>query len=295
MAICSTLSMIRRDCGTTVSGGLSKMYAIRFKDLVKIDGDKVYSISDGWISAIGVDSVAFIEIGLLKDSSKLDETLKRNIQNGTKYIEQKVTISLADLSIANRNWVENAVGQRIVLVLKDLNGNYNLVGEEGYFEITETTGGIGQNMIDFKGYTIVFTGTASTYSYRIDPSIIAGLFTAGGGSIPETFIAYWGYVDDPSTLTTSGSITGLQGSGVFNHGADVLADYRSNTVPKFLVMAQPLTEPAKIDWYGSTLNQGQIGNPDTDLFKAPITVGTFDVYITVYPTTQTDTKIKFLS
>src|SRR6187402_3085850 len=140
MAICSSLGMLRRDCPGPVSGGLLRLYAIRYDDLIKIDGDYVYTIQDGWVNAIGVDDVKFIEVGLLKDSSKLDETLKRNIQNGTKYIEQKVTTALADLSIPNREWVENAVGQRIVLILKDTNGNYQLVGEDGYLEITDTTG-----------------------------------------------------------------------------------------------------------------------------------------------------------
>lgn len=289
--------MLRRDCPAMVSGGLSKMYAIRFEDLVKIDGDNVYTISDGWVNAIGVDQVKFMEVGLLKDSSKLEETLKRNIQNGTKYIEQKVSIALADLSIPNRGWVENAVGQRITIILKDTNGNYQLVGEEGYLEITDTTGGIGTTMAEFKGYNLVFTGTASTYSYRIDPAIIPDLLgtgSGGGGNVP-TFTAYWGWVDDPSDVSTTEDILNLQGSGVFNHNASVTADYRANNEPKYLVMAQPLTEPARIDWYCSPFNQGQIGNPDTDLFNAAIAVGQFAVYISVYPTQQNSTTIKFLS
>jgi len=280
-----------------VSSGVSRLYAILYDDLTAIDGLNIYTLStlNGMVNAIGfANSNKFVQLGLLKNSTKLDQELKRNIANGTKYYQQSITTAIAEMNVANRAWVENAVGRPIVIIIRDLFNNFFLIGQDGFMEITAITGGIGMAEGDMNGYAITFTAVGKRLVYKIDPSIVENLINGGSEPAPQ-FTAYWGWVSDPTTLTTVDSITSLQGSGQFTSGANVVADFRGNTTPNYLVMAEPLTEPVKLDWYGSELNQGQIGNPDTDLFNAPVTVGTVGVYISVYPTTQTDTTITFLT
>lgn len=110
----------------------------------------------------------------------------------------------------------------------------------------------------------------------------------------ETFIAYWGWVDSVEEVNSLETIQALQGNKTLPINSNVSADYRQNSVPKYLIMAEPITEPVKTKWYGSTLNQGTIGVNEDDLFGTPSTVDGMRVYSTAYKTQQTETTINFI-
>jgi hypothetical protein len=63
----------------------------------------------------------------------------------------------------------------------------------------------------------------------------------------------------------------FQGSGVFDSGAPIAADYRPAPIDSYLILRYPNTETVKTDWYNTPLNNGNI--PDS-VFNSFVTIGT---------------------
>lgn len=106
-------------------------------------------------------------------------------------------------------------------------------------------------------------------------------------------VAMWGFSDNIPTVI--GDISGLQHSGTFPHNGTITADFTDNSLPKYLIMAEPVGEQIKVRWYGDVNNNGPIGDPNTDLYGVPIIIGPWRVYYSVYKTAQTGTPLQFLT
>lgn len=169
-------------------------------------------------------------------------------------------------------------------------------------------------------FVVAATGSATiTYQWRKDGTPISGevsatlslanvdsgdeadydvVLTNGAGSVTSNVatlslgvIALWGWKNTIPTGT--GDITVLQASGAFTPGGTLTADFRANSTPLYLIMAEPSTEPAKTKWFGDATNYGDIGNINTDLFGPPTIIGSYRVYISVYKTYNTQSTIQF--
>lgn len=103
--------------------------------------------------------------------------------------------------------------------------------------------------------------------------------------------AGWGWADVPPAIVTD--LTSLQATGNFQSGGTITADYRTNLLPKFLIMYEPSTEPVKVTWFGDVNNNGHIGDPNNDLFGVPLIIGQYRAYVTIFKTLQTGTPIEF--
>lgn len=105
--------------------------------------------------------------------------------------------------------------------------------------------------------------------------------------------AGWGWSDLPPAVLAD--LQAGQGSASFPSGGTITADFRANTQAKFLWMYEPVSQPAKVKWFGDVNNNGPIGDPNNDLFGATFTISGFRVYVTVFKTLQTGTPIQFLT
>lgn len=114
---------------------------------------------------------------------------------------------------------------------------------------------------------------------------------------PTSMTVYWGWKDDRTVLTPSQIVAQAQGIATLTPGDFIAADYTANNQPKYLWMAEPVTEPLKTAWDGdgaSSLNQGIIGGAVGDnLFPDPDITGSFRLYITGYLTQNTTHTIEF--
>lgn len=108
----------------------------------------------------------------------------------------------------------------------------------------------------------------------------------------ELLTYYWGWRTSETLANSDVEVEGLQFSDVFIPGNDIIADFTDNSSPNILIMAEPIGEPVKTLWYASPFNNGNIGDPDNDLFNY-ITTTSYRVYYTIYPTQQTQTNIQF--
>lgn len=138
-------------------------------------------------------------------------------------------------------------------------------------------------------YSIVNANSSMSGSYTVTITNPCGVLTSDVASVTvssaqQTSTVYWGWSD--TALTTLQQVTSLQNSGQFATGQNISVSFAANTTPKYLIMAEAVTEPIKTKWYGSDLNNGNIGGSN-DLFPAPVIISNLRVYTTAYPTQQT--------
>lgn len=178
---CSPIVTLPRACGTAgVIAGLESLYVISFVDLAPASGtagSPTFTLSAGGvISAIGLDSgKKFVEVGLLKSTAGLKETLTKDTSKGLAFLTQEFTLVLADLTAENKVFVESVLNQPIAILIKTRTGKYFAAGLNGQFELSALEGGTGTSETDLIGYTLTFAGLDTKLIPMVDTSIIATL------------------------------------------------------------------------------------------------------------------------
>jgi hypothetical protein len=175
---CSSLVALPRACADGVLAGVEKVYMIAFNDLDVIAGtQEVYSATTaGIVNQIGLDSgKKYVEIGLLKSTSGLQEALTKDTTKGTSFFTQTFTLVLGDLTIENQTFIKDVTNQPVSVIYKSRTGKYFVVGLNGQLEIATIEGGTGTAEADLIGHTLTFNGISTSVAPLMDSSILAGL------------------------------------------------------------------------------------------------------------------------
>lgn len=178
---CASLTALLKTCGNTgVIGGLEKMYAIAFADLEPVSGSTtgdVYTVSTGGlVSDIGVKTAkSFVEVGLLKSSSSLAESMTKDPTKAVLYFTQTFSLVLAEMTQENKAWVESVMNQPIVIIVKSRNGKFYVAGLNGLMEASKIDSTTGAAEGDGNSYTLEFTGIDTQLVKQVDPTLIPTL------------------------------------------------------------------------------------------------------------------------
>lgn len=176
---CSSLIELARACGAEgVVAGLEKLYMVAYSDLEPNGTTNLtYSAAtNGVINDIFLASgKTYVEVGLLKSTAGVTETLTKNAQNGVSFFTQSMTVVLSDLTNENRLWVESVLNQPVSFLLKTRTGKYFVGGLNGQFELSAAEGGTGIAEDSLIGYTLTFTGVSTKLITQVNPSIISDL------------------------------------------------------------------------------------------------------------------------
>jgi len=184
---CSSLVALARACGADgIMGGLEKLYMVAYADTAVPSGatdNKIYTLSaGGLVSAIGLATdKLFVEIGLLKSTAGLKETLTKDTTKGTAFFTQELTVVLSDLSTDNETFVSSVLNQPVVVVLKTRTNKYYAAGLNGQMELSALDGGTGTAEGDLMGYNLTFSGISTILIPQVDSTIITDLITASEG------------------------------------------------------------------------------------------------------------------
>ncbi|RZK04520.1 MAG: hypothetical protein EOO46_16495 [Flavobacterium sp.] len=139
-------------------------------------GDVYTTATGGTVNAIQMDSgKKFVEIGLLKNTSGLNEALTKDSTKGISFFTQTFTLVLGDVTIENKAFVESVMNQPVAVIIKTRTGKYFAAGLNGLFELASAEGGTGVAETDLIGYTLTFSGLSTGTMKLVDPSIVAGL------------------------------------------------------------------------------------------------------------------------
>lgn len=181
---CASIVALPRSCGAEgILGGIEACYMAAFVDLEVPEGStngEVYTVSvGGLVSAIGlVTDKSFVEIGLLKSSSGLAETLTKDATKGVAYFTQTFTLVLSGLTAENKTFVESVLNQPVAVVVKSRTGKYYVAGLNGSLELATSESGTGLAEGDGQLYNLTFTGIDNKLIMQVDPTIISTLLDA---------------------------------------------------------------------------------------------------------------------
>ncbi len=160
------------DCRDSL-GGITEVYFI--------ESGNVSSITEasGVVTAIvkGTGKV-FRKYELVPGTSALTENINGNVQNGTVFYAQELSIVLNKLQANTRNEILLLAQNNLKAVVGDNNGKYWYLGKVHSLQLTGGSGATGTAQGDRSGYTLTFTGSEGALAPEVSSGIIAGLTSA---------------------------------------------------------------------------------------------------------------------
>lgn len=168
---CALTSGYTLDCRDSV-GGLVELYFIESGNVTAI------TEASGVVTTITKASgKVFRKYEQDQDTAFFVENLNSNVQNGSQFYQQELTIVLNKMQTATRNELLLLNKNRLIAVAKDANGAYWLLGKTRFLYATAGNSGTGTASGDRNGYTFTYTALEPSLAPSVDSSIIAGLTT----------------------------------------------------------------------------------------------------------------------
>lgn len=171
MANCCDLITGGIACGCENNlGGIQAIYITDFCNLVST------TETDGVIETITLSSPGCMyEYCFNKNTSSLVEQAIVSIENGSLFYQQTATVIIPRREVAKRNALAMLMQKDLLIIIKDQNGLYWLIGEQNGANVTDINSTTGVVKGDLNGYTITFLGEEPVQAKEVDSAIIAGL------------------------------------------------------------------------------------------------------------------------
>ena len=153
--------------------GMGGIKSVRFAEFANVSS---VTESAGVVSAITMaGSNKFWKYDLIRETSSLTENINANVQNGTTFYQQELTIILNKMAVATRNEILLLAKNRLMAIVEDTNGTFWLVGQLNATDLTAGSAGTGTASGDRNGYTLTFTAMEKELAPKVDSSIIGAL------------------------------------------------------------------------------------------------------------------------
>ena len=114
------------------------------------------AISAGAVADI-TSTTIFFRWQLTKNSGSFQQNIQSSIENGTVYYEQVLTIQTPVLDAAISAELDSVIGNRLSIIVRDVNDNFHIMGYAMGAEVTGGNFGTGTAKGDLNGYNLVFT------------------------------------------------------------------------------------------------------------------------------------------
>ena len=147
---CAITQGFTLDCRDSV-GGIQALYINTVANVT------AYTEASGTVSALTKSGV-FYKYELEEENSMAQSVATGNRQNGTVFFAQEITAIFQKLTYQTRDKLVALHKNRLVIVVKDNNGKFWIMGKDRGLMTTTSTGATGTAMGDLNGYTVVFAG-----------------------------------------------------------------------------------------------------------------------------------------
>lgn len=166
---CALTQGFTLDCKDSI-GGIKAVWFIATGDVSAI------SEASGVVTAITkATGKSFYKYALVKNSSMLAENVNTNVQNGTVFYAQELTIVLNKMQANTRNEILLLAKNNLMAVVQDANDKYWLAGRVNGLDLTGGGSASGTAQGDRNGYTLTFSGGEKELAPEVTSGIIAGL------------------------------------------------------------------------------------------------------------------------
>lgn len=168
MACNQTLSGLVKDCAPSV-GGIVEVLAANREEIGAI------TIADDKVSAIATGTKKFKRYQFARNTGSMSSTYNINLENGTKYVSTDVVLVFNRMETAKRVEITALAQNDLVLIVKDANGKYWLLGHDEAVVMTAGDGLTGTARADRNGYSVTLQDNAKELPYEVDEKVIADL------------------------------------------------------------------------------------------------------------------------
>ena len=134
-------------------GGLSAVYIINYQSLEPI----AYDENDAIVTILNDEAVTAYKYEL-NGSSTFEQTVTSSRENGTTFVDQKLTLNLKKLSIVDHKQLKLLAYGRPIIAVQDRNNNWFVAGLTKGMDLTSFTISTGAAMGDLSGYKLEFQG-----------------------------------------------------------------------------------------------------------------------------------------
>lgn len=158
------------------SGGVAEIYISEVGNKVTSVSSTGITESSGIITAIAMQTgTKFWTYKMEKENATFTDVTTVSAENGSKFNKQDGTVMIKQLNSSNRNQLDLLAKNRVMVIVKDNNGVYWLLGQNNGLDIVTITAATGKAMGDLNGYTVVFSGAETTPAKAVISSLMATL------------------------------------------------------------------------------------------------------------------------
>lgn len=166
---CALTTGFTLDCRQS-NGGIEAVY------FTEIANKATLTAASGVITAFTLAAAKkFFKYELRKKTGQLEQNIQVNNENGTVFYEQTLTVKLDKLEVNKRNEILLLAKNNLMVIVKDNNGKYWLVGETRGALLSAGKGTTGTAFGDMSGFELTFTGEEPELAKEVDSTLIATL------------------------------------------------------------------------------------------------------------------------
>lgn len=156
------------DCKESV-GGIKSVRFVEFDNVASI------AYAAGVATLTMVASKKFWKYAQVRETSSFTETITANVQNGTIFYSQELTVILNKLAAATRNEILLLAKNRLMAIVEDMNGNFWLLGAKNGLDITGGNSATGTASGDRNGYTLTFQAMEADPMWSVSAGAISAI------------------------------------------------------------------------------------------------------------------------
>ncbi len=156
------------DCKESVGG----IKSVRF---VEFDNVSSIAYAAGVATLTMVASKKFWKYAQVRETSSFTETITANVQNGTIFYSQELSVILNKLAAATRNEILLLAKNRLMAIVEDMNGSFWLLGAKNGLDITGGNSATGTASGDRNGYTLTFQAMEADPIWSVSSAAISAI------------------------------------------------------------------------------------------------------------------------
>lgn len=166
MACNQTLSGIVRDCDPSMGGIIEALIANK-EDVTDI------TVSSNQVSAITMASTKkFKKYEFRRNTGSLTSNYTIDLANGVRYVQSDLVLNFGKMDTTKRIELVALAQNDLVVIVKDANGKYWLLGYDEGVNASAADGVTGTARSDRNGYSVTLQDTSHEMPYEVDPDVI---------------------------------------------------------------------------------------------------------------------------
>jgi hypothetical protein len=181
---------IKLDCSAN-TGGVEAIWITAVDDIATLtvnEVDGAPASGDGTVTALTMDaSKNFMKFETLRNSISFEQPSSINLENGSTFYTHTIQFTIPKQDVSKRNKIyQLAAGQQKVLVIvKDMNGAYWLSGVQSdgstalALQVSVANAMTGKAKSDMNGYDVTLTAELNTLAFSLSSTLATAVITDG--------------------------------------------------------------------------------------------------------------------